>query len=171
MDYSDPNAFTLPFQLTKTIRRDVYPLLEPTQPELSAKGKTVLITGVSGGIGKAIAESWAIAGASGLVLTGRKGDVLEHVASRVRSLAPPGTKILARTADITSEASVTELWAAAKEAVGKVDVLINSAGSLNGGPSAALRSRASSLTSRSTCWAPTWSRTTSSPRPRVLAPS
>jgi hypothetical protein len=52
MDYSDPNAFTLPFQLTKTIRRDVYPLLEPTQPELSAKGKTVLITGVSGGIGK-----------------------------------------------------------------------------------------------------------------------
>jgi hypothetical protein len=52
MDYSDPNAFTLPFQLTKQIRRDVYPLLEPTQPELSAKGKTVLITGVSGGIGK-----------------------------------------------------------------------------------------------------------------------
>jgi hypothetical protein len=52
MDYSDPNAFTLPYQLTKQIRRDVYPLLEPTQPELSAKGKTVLITGVSGGIGK-----------------------------------------------------------------------------------------------------------------------
>ena len=52
MDYSDPDAFTLPYQLTKKIRRDVYPLLEPTQPELSAKGKTVLITGVSGGIGK-----------------------------------------------------------------------------------------------------------------------
>jgi hypothetical protein len=52
MDYSDPNAFTLPFQLTKQFHRDVYPLLEPTRPELSAKGKTVLITGVSGGIGK-----------------------------------------------------------------------------------------------------------------------
>jgi hypothetical protein len=52
MDYSDPDAFTFPFQLTKRIRRDVYPLIEPTQPELSAKGKTVLITGVSGGIGK-----------------------------------------------------------------------------------------------------------------------
>jgi hypothetical protein len=58
MDYSDPNAFTLPYQLTKQIRRDVYPLLEPTQPELSAKGKTVLITGVSGGIGKASAIPW-----------------------------------------------------------------------------------------------------------------
>ena len=54
MDYSDPNAFTLPYQLTNKIRRDVYPLLEPTQAELSAKGKTVLITGVSGGIGKVI---------------------------------------------------------------------------------------------------------------------
>jgi hypothetical protein len=57
MDYSDPNAFTLPYQLTKQIRRDVYPLLEPTQPELSAKGRTVLITGVSGGIGKVSAIS------------------------------------------------------------------------------------------------------------------
>ncbi|OTA81833.1 hypothetical protein M434DRAFT_85137 [Hypoxylon sp. CO27-5] len=134
MDYSDPNAFTLPYQLTKQIRRDVYPLLEPTQPELSAKGKTVLITGVSGGIGKAIAESWVTAGASGIVITGRKVDVLEGIAARLRSFAPPGTKVLAQGADITNEASVAALFAAAKEAVGKLDVLINSAGSLEEGP-------------------------------------
>ncbi|KAI1246563.1 hypothetical protein MGN70_013463 [Eutypa lata] len=136
MDYSDPDAFTLPYQLTKQVRRDVYPLLEPTQPELSAKGKTVLITGVSGGIGKmqAIAESWATAGASGVVITGRKVDVLEGIATRLRSLAPPGTKVLAQGADITNEASVAALFAAAKEVVGKVDVLINSAGSLDLGP-------------------------------------
>ncbi|KAI0172633.1 NAD(P)-binding protein [Hypoxylon sp. FL1284] len=134
MDYSDPNAFTLPYQLTKQVRRDVYPPLEPTRPELSAKGKTVLITGVSGGIGKVIAESWAIAGASGIVITGRKLDVLEGVATRLRGLAPPDTKVLAKAADITSEASVAALFAAAKEAVGKVDVLINSAGSLDQGP-------------------------------------
>ncbi|OTB02809.1 hypothetical protein M426DRAFT_322402 [Hypoxylon sp. CI-4A] len=134
MDYSDPNAFTWPYQLTKQIRRDVYPLLEPTQPELSAKGKTVLVTGVSGGIGKAIAESWAIAGASGIVITGRKVDVLEDIATRLRSLAPPDTKVLAHGADMTNEASVAALFAAAKEAVGKVDVLVNSAGSLELGP-------------------------------------
>ncbi|KAG8158256.1 hypothetical protein KVR01_012017 [Diaporthe batatas] len=134
MDYSDPNAFTLPYQLTKKIRRDVYPLLQPTQPELSAKGKTVLITGVSGGIGKAIAESWVTAGASGVVITGRKVDVLEGVATRLRSLAPePSTKVLAHAVDITNEASVAALFAAAKEAVGKVDVLVHSAGSLEGG--------------------------------------
>lgn len=152
MDFSDPNAFTLPYQLTKQVRRDVYPLLEPTQPELSAKGKTVLITGVSGGIGKvstisggsiflshhqqmqAIAESWATAGASSVVITGRKVDVLEGVATRLRSLAPPDTKIVAQGADITNEASVVALFTAAKETVGKVDVLINSAGSLDLGP-------------------------------------
>ncbi|KAK8044170.1 hypothetical protein PG993_004194 [Apiospora rasikravindrae] len=127
MDYSDPDAFTLPYQLTKQVRRDVYPLLEPTQPGLSAKGKTVLITGV-------IAESWATAGASGIVITGRKVDVLENVATGLQSLAPPGTKILAQAADITDEASVASLFAAAKEAIGKVDVLINSAGSLDLGP-------------------------------------
>ncbi|KAF1952517.1 NAD(P)-binding protein [Byssothecium circinans] len=134
MDYSDPDAFTLPYQLTKQVRRDVYPLLEPTQPELSAKGKTVLITGVSGGIGKVIAESWATAGASGIVITGRNVDVLESIAIRLQSLAPPGTKVLAQAADITNKGSVATLFAAAKEAVGKVDVLIHSAGSLEGGP-------------------------------------
>ncbi|KAI0868117.1 NAD(P)-binding protein [Hypoxylon argillaceum] len=133
MDYSDPDTFTLPYQLTKQVRRDVYSLLEPTQPELSAKGKTVLITGASGGIGQAIAESWAVAGASGIVITGRKVDLLEGIAARLRNLAPPGTKVLAYGADITNEASVAALFAAAKE-VGKVDVLINNAGSLILGP-------------------------------------
>jgi len=137
MDYSDPDAFTLPYQLTKQVRRDVYPLLEPTQPELSAKGKTVLITGVSGGIGQFIAESWAIAGASRVLITGRKIDVLQSVATRLQSLAPPGTEIFAMEADITNDASVAALFAAAKKEianeVGKIDVLINNAGSLDGG--------------------------------------
>lgn len=83
---------------------------------------------------QAIAESWATAGASGVVITGRKVDVLEGIATRLRSLAPPGTKVLAQGADITNEASVAALFAAAKEVVGKVDVLINSAGSLDLGP-------------------------------------
>jgi NAD(P)-dependent dehydrogenase (short-subunit alcohol dehydrogenase family) len=81
-----------------------------------------------------MAESWATAGASGIVITGRKTEVLEDVATRVRSLAPSGTKVLAQAVDITDEASVAALFAAAKEAVGKVDVLINSAGSLDQGP-------------------------------------
>jgi NAD(P)-dependent dehydrogenase (short-subunit alcohol dehydrogenase family) len=67
------------------------------------------------------------------VITGRKADVLESVARSLKSLASPDTKVLAQAADITDDASVAALFAAAKEAVGKVDVLINSAGSLEGG--------------------------------------
>jgi FlaA1/EpsC-like NDP-sugar epimerase len=47
----DPNAFTAPFQATKTLRRDIYPTIDPKNPELSAKGKTILITGATGGLG------------------------------------------------------------------------------------------------------------------------
>lgn len=80
-----------------------------------------------------IAESWATAGASGIVITGRNSDVLESVSNRLQGLASSNTKILAKTANITDEASVTALFSAAKEKFGKIDILINSAGSLQGG--------------------------------------
>ena len=47
----DTDMFTKPFQLTKTMRRDVYPAVDPTSPGLKADGKVVLITGAGGGIG------------------------------------------------------------------------------------------------------------------------
>ena len=47
----DVNMFTSPFQLTKTMHRDVYPAIEPTNPALSAKGKVIIITGAGGGLG------------------------------------------------------------------------------------------------------------------------
>jgi FlaA1/EpsC-like NDP-sugar epimerase len=43
--------FTTPFQLTKSMHRDVYPAVDPSNPELSAKGKVIIITGAGGGIG------------------------------------------------------------------------------------------------------------------------
>jgi NADPH:quinone reductase-like Zn-dependent oxidoreductase len=47
----DTNAFTAPFQLTKNLRRDIYDAIDPKNPELKAAGKTILITGATGGIG------------------------------------------------------------------------------------------------------------------------
>jgi len=52
MDFSDLDAVTWPYQLTKAVHRDMYPVLEPSNPDINANGKTVLITGVSGGVGK-----------------------------------------------------------------------------------------------------------------------
>lgn len=47
----DANAYTTPFQFTKSLRRDVYPAIDPQNPDLNAAGKVVLITGAGGGIG------------------------------------------------------------------------------------------------------------------------
>jgi len=37
----DPNAYTTPFQLTKSLKRDLYPSIDPKNPAISAKGKTI----------------------------------------------------------------------------------------------------------------------------------
>jgi hypothetical protein len=39
-------------QFTKTIHRDQYPSIDPAAPKLSQKGKTIIVTGSSQGIGK-----------------------------------------------------------------------------------------------------------------------
>jgi hypothetical protein len=39
-------------QYTKTVHRDVYPAIEPTLPALSQKGKVIIITGASQGLGR-----------------------------------------------------------------------------------------------------------------------
>lgn len=45
----DPDMYTKPFQLTKTMHRDPYPEIVPTSH--SQRGKIVIITGAYGGIG------------------------------------------------------------------------------------------------------------------------
>lgn len=52
----DVNAFTSPFQLTKSMHRDIYTTLDPTNPDLSASGKVVIITGAGGQIGSVSAS-------------------------------------------------------------------------------------------------------------------
>ncbi|KAH7312713.1 hypothetical protein B0I35DRAFT_514012 [Stachybotrys elegans] len=135
MEQQDLNAWTWPLQLTQTVHRDIYPLLEPSSPALSAAGKSVLITGVSGGVGKAIAEAWAISGAAAIIITGRKTDVLNEVAAKLRSIpAAVHTKVVVQPADLRSEAEVQTLWDTARAQVGLIDVLINDAGHMNMAP-------------------------------------
>lgn len=121
--------------LTRVLHRDLYPLLDPSNQASAAAGKAVLITWVSGGVGKAIAEAWAIAGARAIVITGRKVDVLGTVADKLRGIpATAKTKIIAHAADLRSENEVKELWAKASDEVGHVDVLINDAAHMHWAP-------------------------------------
>jgi hypothetical protein len=47
----DPDQFTTPFMPTPTKRRDPYPAIDPSKPSNFQKGKIIIITGASGGIG------------------------------------------------------------------------------------------------------------------------
>jgi dehydrogenase/reductase SDR family member 7B len=88
------------------------------------KGKTVIITGASSGIGKALAERYAQAG-SRLVLAARSLDKLEEVAAGIRAR---GGEAICVATDVTRYDDCARMVAAAISAFGSVDVLVNNAG-------------------------------------------
>lgn len=87
-------------------------------------GKTVLITGASMGIGEALAEAFAEAGAN-LVLAARTESRLAEIAHRI---ARHGVTTLSVAVDVTRDEDVQKLAEAALSLNGRVDVLINNAG-------------------------------------------
>ncbi|MEM7015962.1 MAG: SDR family NAD(P)-dependent oxidoreductase [Pseudomonadota bacterium] len=87
-------------------------------------GKTAIITGGAGGLGVAMVEAYAAAGAN-VVVTSRNQTNIEQVA---QSITDKGQSALAIPVDITDDASVDALIARTVEAFGAVDVIVNNAG-------------------------------------------
>jgi NAD(P)-dependent dehydrogenase (short-subunit alcohol dehydrogenase family) len=71
--------------LTNTIHHAVYPAIDPANPKLSASGKTVIISGGTGGIGLAIAQGFAIAGAARVVIIARRQEALDKAVVQLDS--------------------------------------------------------------------------------------
>ena len=92
-------------------------------------GKTVLITGGGSGIGKGIAQSFASEGAH-LILIGRRKTILETTKKEFEN--PNLTHIL--QADVTVESEVNSVFKYIENNLGKLDILINNAGVVEGGP-------------------------------------
>ena len=86
---------------------------------------TVLLTGASMGIGRALALAWAREPGTTLVLSARGAAALEEVARE--ATVAGAVKAIAVVGDVTDEAHRRELVARA-EANGGVDVLVNNAG-------------------------------------------
>lgn len=84
-------------------------------------GQTALITGSTRGIGKAIAEAMAEAGAN-VVISSRKAEACDAVAEEIN--AKGGGKAVAIPANISDDADIDALVAKTEEALGKVDVLV-----------------------------------------------
>ncbi|RFU75137.1 hypothetical protein TARUN_7139 [Trichoderma arundinaceum] len=115
---------------TKTFHHGPYAAISPTRPELSTKGKNVVITGAGTGIGAAIALSFAQSGASSLALLGRTEATLLKSKEAVNATYPE-TIVHVITADVANEASVRAALDKFASAVGKkLDILVANAGVL-----------------------------------------
>ena len=88
------------------------------------KGRVAIVTGGNGGIGLGMAEGLAQAGAS-IMLAGRNAKKAE---AALASLRKSGSKAEYCEADVTKEAACRALVAKTAETFGRVDILINNAG-------------------------------------------
>jgi NAD(P)-dependent dehydrogenase (short-subunit alcohol dehydrogenase family) len=93
----------------------------------SLAGRVAVVTGASSGLGVALAEGLAGAGAQ-VVLAARRKDRLAQLESRLRA---EGADVLAVPCDVAAEAAVDALVAQTLERYGRADVLVNNAGITN----------------------------------------
>jgi NAD(P)-dependent dehydrogenase (short-subunit alcohol dehydrogenase family) len=92
------------------------------------EGKIALITGANRGIGRGIAEAFAAEGAA-MTLMARDAALLNETAE---SLKQGGANVLAVPADVTDEKQVQEVFRLAMDRFGRLDVLVNNAGTFAG---------------------------------------
>jgi NAD(P)-dependent dehydrogenase (short-subunit alcohol dehydrogenase family) len=90
---------------------------------IDLKGKTVLVTGGSRGIGAAIVRAVAAAGGDVLLHYGQSRAAAEAIQAAIR----PATCHLLQ-ADLSAEDAPVALWCAATDAARRIDVVVNNAG-------------------------------------------
>ena len=89
------------------------------------KGRVAVVTGASSGLGKQMSSAFADQGAD-LVLLARR---LERLEELKKDLEKKGVKVLPIKCDVTDPKNVDEAAKAAEKEFGKVDILVNCAGS------------------------------------------
>ncbi len=92
----------------------------PAPTSVDLRGKRILLTGASSGIGEAAAEKFAAEGAT-VIVVARRENLLAAVVERI---AARGGKAIAMPTNLADLDAIDELV----ETVGQVDILINNAG-------------------------------------------
>lgn len=83
-------------------------------------GKTVIITGAAGGIGLALVKGFLAASANVVAIDLSPGSIVEATGNP--------SNLLYMAADVTDEAAISAVLAAARQKFGPIDALINNAG-------------------------------------------
>src|SRR5262245_37847624 len=97
--------------------------------DLGLTGKVALVTGSSRGIGRGVAVTLAQEGCD-VMLTGRDKAALDGVVADIQKL---GRKAAYETTDLRDDGAPAALAAATKRAFGRLDVLVNNAGTTKRG--------------------------------------
>ena len=103
--------------------------------DLGIKGRAVIVTGASRGIGRETARQFLEEGAR-VMICGRHAQTLEQ--ARAELAQQSGGEVHAVVADMTKEADIARLVDAAKQKFGTVDILVNNAGQMYSGRFAAM---------------------------------
>lgn len=107
-----------------------YQVLTSQRQSYSFKGKVVVITGGSRGLGLVLARRFAKEGAR-LAICARNAEELEIAR---QELSNSGTEVLALPCDVRHEAEVNNFVQQVESRFGRVDVLVNNAGVIQAGP-------------------------------------
>ena len=110
---------------TSTWHTESYPSISPSRPELSAKGKAILITGGGTGIGAETARSFAVAGASRIALLGRREQPLLETKASIEERFP-GIEVFIASTDVTDKTQVDAAFSSFAGST-KIDVLVSGA--------------------------------------------
>lgn len=98
---------------------------------MDIKEKVVVVTGGSGGIGRAMCERFARAGAAAIVVADLDGEGAQRVASEIASAH--ACKVVGHTVDVASEAALQKLVDAVEKDIGPIDLFCSNAGISVGG--------------------------------------
>ncbi|KAH0524025.1 hypothetical protein TsFJ059_008946 [Trichoderma semiorbis] len=118
------------FSYTETLHNKTYDEIAPMLEPLSTAEKVVLITGASGGIGRATASSFAKSNPKALILLGRSNEKdLKETANSIRKVHGD-LVVQEHLVDLSDFERVLEVFRLVASEFGRIDILVHAAGIL-----------------------------------------
>lgn len=113
-------------KFTPTFHHEPYAAIDPSRPDLSLSGKSMLITGGAGVIGSATCRAFAMAQTKNIIAFDLDERLLSELKTKIETEFPK-TQVHTYLVDIIDGDLVDKAFDLIEKDVGKVDILINNA--------------------------------------------